>query len=489
MGVNGRPGKRSIVMAAGLMVIAATLGGVGATATNAEEAPLWRGQWDTVEELTIEPRTGAVVAAAPGIPHGVVVWGGVAEDGRLLNDGVLIDSAQPSRWRVMPEAPLVARRDFGWATWFDRVYVWGGLDQAGAPLGDGAEFGHDWTLLPESPLPPGPAAMAVADSRLWVVATDPDSGAAKIASIAVRLDEPTRWGWVEDVPLPVGERYVVIGCCDDEADQLIVLSIQEDGSAVAASWDIGNARASSFVGGEWAQLGTVPTPIGEPVTGRAIEQELAAWVGSVDEGRPGATDVGAFAVVRPMGYRAGDAWRTSVAPAGLTATSNLVLSPRYLISVSDLAAYDLAEERWLRLTARHRSPRFGTPTGATAWWDRGRLWVIGGVAPDGTMRSDLWTFTPRLPRGTYRLPIGWAMLFSGQDGECSFIGRPGTWRLRGDERALPRVWMQKGRHQVPLTMPDGWHASFGPRLTITDPVATVRYREGESCEGTTGTGG
>jgi len=320
-------GKRPVVFAAGFAAIAIALGGIGAVGADAEDAPVWRGQWTTVaDELTVEPRTGAAVAVAPGIPHGVVVWGGVAEDGSLLNDGVLIDSGRPGRWRVMPEAPLVARRDFGWASVGDRVYIWGGVDEDGEPLDDGAEFQHGWTMLPTNRLPAGPASMAVADNRLWVVAADSETGQAKIESAHLPVEDAHGWGLVADVPLPAGDRYVAIGCCGDEANQLIVFSVQADGSAVAAvqadgsavaaSWDIGAARNPSFIGGDWTQLGTVPTPIAGPVTGHALEQDLAAWASSVDPKEPGATEADDFMVLRQIGYGADDEWWTPPAPLG-----------------------------------------------------------------------------------------------------------------------------------------------------------------------------
>jgi hypothetical protein len=304
----------------------------------------------------------------------------------------------------------------------------------------------------------------------------------------VPVEDGHGWGLVADVPLPAGDRYEVVGCCGDEANQLIVFSIRADGSAEAASWDIGAAHDPSYVGGDWTQLGSLPAPIGRPVTGRAIEQELAAWVSAKDPGS-GATDAQAFAVLRQMAWGADDQWQTPAAPGGLEVASGLVLSPRHLISVSDRAAYDLATERWLRLPERHRRAMFGTPTGATAWWDRGKLWVFGGVAPDGTMRSDLWTFDPRLPTGTYTLPIGSLPLWRDNEGQCYYQNGPGMWTLQGDPRAAPRAWMQQGRREGSLTLPDGWHVRFGPKLTIMDSTGTVRFRGGEVCQGNTGTGG
>ncbi len=480
---------RSVLVVLTLVTLGAYASpGTGTRAADADEIPAWRGRWNTEEELTIEPRTDASVAVAAGSPHGVVVWGGVAEDGRLLNDGVLIDSADPFHWRVMPESPLVPRRDFGWASVGDRVLVWGGVDENGRPLDDGALFQHGWMSLPQSRLPGGPASMAVVDYRLWVVATDPDTGLAQIQSMGVGIEDGASWGLVADVPLPAGERYEVVGCCGDEANELIVFAVMPDGSAVAASWDIGAARNPSFIGGQWTQLGAIPAPVGGPVVGRAVEQQLAAWVSPTDLEADGTGD-GSVAVLRQVDYGKEDQWQTAPAPGGLDVASDLVLSPRHLISVSDRAVYDLADERWLRLPELHRRASFATPTGAATWWDRGRLWVLGGVAPDGTMRSDLRSFTPRLPKGTYTLPIGGMPLWKTDAGSCYYVGKPGAWTLRGDPRARPRVWMQQGARTEPLRLPDGWHARFAPKLSITDSTGTVRFRGGETCEGDTGTGG
>lgn len=94
-----------------------------------------------------------------------------------------------------------------------------------------------------------------------------------------------------------------------------------------------------------------------------------------------------------------------------------------------------------------------------------------------------------VPKGTYTLPSGGSQLWKGDAGKCYYLGQPGSWTLRGDPRARPRVWMQKGARAEPLRLPDGWHARFGPKLSIADATGTVRYRGGETCEGNTGTGG
>ncbi len=471
---------------------AASVPAEGATA-QATDLPRWRGRWNSEGELPIEPRTGAAVALIPWTGGEAIVWGGVAADGRLLNDGVLIDTrGSQVRSRVTPAAPLSPRREFGWASQYDRVYAWGGVDAVGQPLSDGAEYGADWTLMPESPLPPGPASMAVVDDRLWVVVTDPETSTAKVASIAVPLDEYSSWGLVVDVPLPVADRYDVVGCCEWNPSDLTIVGRTSDGFATAAAWDIGSVRAVSGVGDGWTQLGEVPVPplpAADPAVGRATEEDLAAWAGSSDAPWPGSDETGSFGVLVSLD-RPSDEWSlTAPAPEGVGADPALVLSPRHLISPEAMAAYDLVAQEWLSLPPRHRSARFGPPAGATAWWDDGTLWVFGGRKPDGSMETEVWSFEPKLPKRTYALPTGEGVSLWGGE-ECYVVAKPGTtWRVRGDPRDPALVWLQHGRRRMSLTWPDGWQARFSPELEILDTTSTVRYREGDRCTGDTGTGG
>jgi hypothetical protein len=455
-----------------------------ATPVEEQSLPRWQGRWHSEGDPQFEPRTGAAVAVDPYRRNGVVLWGGVADDGRLLNDGILIDPRRPRRSRVLPEAPLVPRRDFAWASLYGRVYVWGGMDQAGMPLGDGAVFHRTWTAMPASPLPPGPASMVAVDDLLWVVATDPETGLARVASF-----DGDRWGTAVDVPLPVGERHDVVGCCEWSPTALTIISRRSDGFATAVAWDIGSVRYPGGVGGGWTQLGEVPVPPlpgAGPAVGYALEQDLVAWAGGSDEPWPEAGSTGTFAALLDPREPVDGFSLSSPAPEGVGADPTLVLSPRHLISLGAMAAYDLADDGWLSLPSPGRSEM---SVGATAWWDSGKLWVFGGQTPDGSMESKLRTFEPKLPKGTYALPIGDMTLWGGGD-RCYVVAKPRTiWRLRGDPQDPALVWLQRGQHRVDLEWPDGWTVRFDPKLTVVDTTGTVRFREGDRCVGDTGTGG
>lgn len=81
--------------------------------TTPAELPLWRGSWEGGGSVAIAPRTGAMVATLSGGPFHTILWGGTGADGRLLNDGVMIDDSGATR--VLPAAPVCPRRDFAWS--------------------------------------------------------------------------------------------------------------------------------------------------------------------------------------------------------------------------------------------------------------------------------------------------------------------------------------------------------------------------------------
>lgn len=458
----------------------AVLPGLAAAADDGELGR-WRGSWREEAVLPLAPRTGASVAVAPATRLGITVWGGTGSDGQPLADGVEVDAADPARTRSLPPAPLAARTEHGWTSHGEYVYVWGGVDVTEAALDDGAEFGSVWRSLPIAPLPAGAATMTVVEDTLWVVVRDPATAGAVIASIQVPLADGRDWSPLEAVPVPAGQRYQVVGCCDEEARSLIVVSLAADGLASAAWRELPD--------GPWNEAVPVPVgpvPVAGPAVGRALEDDRAAWLGWL----PGRDVVTAEPTASLLALRHPDApWIVSDGVSGVpgpTGTDTLVLGPSQLVWLDGLRAYDLVERRWLRL------PRLDHPgwseaiSGGTAWWDRGKLWVLAAPAA-GDEGVVLWSFTPKPPPGSRWLPTGRRR--SSEPKPCVLYGERGTWRLRGDERDPRLVWLQRGRRQVELDWPDGWHVRFDPRLVILDAADAVRYRGGQTCPAVTGTGG
>ena len=82
--------------------------------TTPQDLSPWRGSWEAPwDHVAIAPRTGAAVVTFPRGPFRTILWGGTGADGRLLNDGVMIDDSGATR--VLPAAPICPRRDFAWS--------------------------------------------------------------------------------------------------------------------------------------------------------------------------------------------------------------------------------------------------------------------------------------------------------------------------------------------------------------------------------------
>lgn len=444
-----------------------------------DSLPVWKGAWQQEALLPFEPRVGASVAVEPGASHGVTIWGGTAADGRMLQDGLEVDSDDPARSRAIPAAPIRSRRDYGWASRDGQVYIWGGIDETGAALADGAEFGTAWTEMPDAPLPAGPASMVVVEDRLWVVAQHPETGGAVASSIRVPLEPGAGWTSVMDIPVPPGERYDVLGCCHEEANWLFVFSLQTEGLASAAAFDPAQET--------WTEVGPVPVPplpVAGPVAGRALEEDIAAWVGRLR------TQDATAAVTLSLAHPS-EPWVVSDEVAttpGTPGAGALVLGPSHLVQLRAGMAYDLVDRQWLRLPSQDTPGWLEAVSGGDAWWDRGRLWVLARPPAGPDAQSVLWSFTPEPPRGTYALPTGRRP--SGERAPCIVFGQQGTWRLRGDPQDPRLVWVQNGARRQYLDWPDGWHVRFkSPRLVVTDSAGKVRYRGGQTCPALSGTGG
>ncbi|MFN8622461.1 MAG: hypothetical protein U0869_17135 [Chloroflexota bacterium] len=428
---------------------------------------------------TLAPRTGAIVVQHPYAPLGTVVWGGVGMDGTLLADGAAFDAAGWSR--LLPPAPICPRRDFGWTFDGDSLVIWGGVDATGAPLADGAAWSFvdgTWTLLPEGPLPGGPAAIAADLADLWVVVTD-----AAGRPVAAHLhrpdgDHPGRWDPPMDAPLPAGRRYDLTACCTSGIEELLITATSDDAAGAEAVY-------SRFADRPWTTIASVPlTAAGamNPAQGWTAETSVAAWSTDLPAPVPGSTLTGPAIALR-TGDHPTDRWTLIPAPAGVVGDTSLVLSPSRLVSVQGWADLDLVGRTWSRLPPIP-SDVPGPLTGATAWWAGGRLWVLGGRFADGTANASVLTFSPRLPRGTIDLPGG-----EGRIGEACGSGESGRWVLRGDPLSDPPVWAERDGHRAALGWPDGWTARFRPDLEIVRSDGTVAARGGDRCSATIGSGG
>lgn len=431
--------------------------------------------------LPLESRTGAVVAVRPAVRHGVTIWGGEAADGTLLTDGSRIDARAPADVQPIPPAPIAGRRLYAWAADGRNLYVWGGVDQDGSALSDGAQFegsapGTGWTMLPQASLPGGPASATLVNDELFVVGTDPATGEPVMSSIRVPLEEGRGWRPLSAVPLASGEQYDIVGCCDEERHWLFVFSRASGRATTAAALDL--------VAGGWTEVGavTVPAlPAGALVHGRAIEDDLVAWLGPDERDSEAAVLLSLRHPEEP--------WVVAPVPAGSPPhePGPLVLGPSHLIDLASQRAFDLVAGRWQEIPGPSGAHDQGPSWSETdqAWWDRGRLWWLDHAGGPG---ATLWTFTPRPPEGTFPLPSG-RRPSAFEPEPCVLYGRQGSWRLRGDPDDPRLVWLQKGKQRVYLDWPDGWHVRFEPQLVITDSSGAVRYRGGQRCPAVMGTGG
>jgi len=140
--------------------------------------------WRPVDRAPLAPRLGAAVGELPG---GIVVWGGLEERDddwenpglRELDDGAILDAADGS-WRALPPAPLGPRAGAK-AVWTGReVLVWGGVSGSGRPGGprqgcrDGACYDPargSWRTIAPCPLSPGDDARALWAGRSLLLVT------------------------------------------------------------------------------------------------------------------------------------------------------------------------------------------------------------------------------------------------------------------------------------------------------------------------------
>jgi hypothetical protein len=254
-------------------------------------------------------------------------------------------------------------------------------------------------------------------------------------------------------PVPSGIAYEIA----DARDALLLLSYQADGTAIS-SWFTG------FWLGSWSD----PVSIGLPAAPGcpAVDLPTMAWM------REGDGSVVALATSDQGGP---GWWALPQPPIGTTTSGELVWSPSDLIVADALLAYDTAARRWLRIPALPDGPR----TGVSAGWEDGRLYLWGGRTADGGVSDTGWVFTPKLPRGTYRLPGGYRAGY----GDCGGVGLDGPAILRIDRHRKPMVFIEVGRHHFRTTWPAGYTVRFGHgRAAVVGPDGRIVAHDGDDID-------
>ncbi|MEY2523117.1 MAG: hypothetical protein QOJ66_1682, partial [Ilumatobacteraceae bacterium] len=155
-----RPRRRLVVAAVAavlLSAIAATIAIVNlrrSTPSTHEAVEIAPG-WALSSEGPLGLRTGGVFVWDGS---GVVLWGGASYDKALhlqpaAADGAVYDAATDT-WRIIDNAPIAGRRSATTVWTGSRVVIWGGLDDEGRGLHDGALFdpsSGEWTKMTDAP--------------------------------------------------------------------------------------------------------------------------------------------------------------------------------------------------------------------------------------------------------------------------------------------------------------------------------------------------
>jgi len=120
-------------------------------------APRWK-------YLGVAPHEARGAHSAVSAGDGLIVWGGIGDQGLPRNDGAVYD-CQGDVWTSIPPAPIAPRRGASVQFVSGRLFIWGGfiekpgelLDDSASALADGAVFDFErekWSIAAPSPLTP-----------------------------------------------------------------------------------------------------------------------------------------------------------------------------------------------------------------------------------------------------------------------------------------------------------------------------------------------
>ena len=340
--------------------------------------------WTLSDVAPIHNRAGGVFLSAD---RDVLVWGGTpyVDDrtvGGSVRDGALYDR-DSNRWRAVADAPIAARVSAR-SLWTGSVaLIWGGLDDAGNPLGDGAILDPltlDWHVMASAPAGVSGASAVVWTGKEMVVWGGPEG------SKGAAFDPATnRWRVLPDAPIVSR----VLDSAVWTGSEMIV-------------WSDGQGAAFNPVINAWRATSPSPLRPAEPI---------GVWIGSEVIFLGGATtDAG---LTEAVAYQpTADTWRPLASgPAHPGLRFDWTGSTILAVVKGVVLQYDTITNRWSETKAEIPARAFGAWTGDSYVFNTGASATelrVGAFDPAAT--------TDTSPLAAYELTLPSARLTNDETG-------------------------------------------------------------------------
>jgi hypothetical protein len=403
-----RPRRVRVLAAVAAVLLAAIAGTivivhVSRSTSSIHEAVEIAPGWALSREGPLGIRTGGVFLWDGS---GVVLWGGASYDktGHLqpaADDGAVYDAATDT-WKVIDRAPIAGRRSAK-AVWTgSRVVIWGGVDDQGRGLHDGALFdpsSGEWTRMADAPA----EVSAVGSAAVWT-GTEMLVWGGPAGSKGAAFDSKTeQWRLLPDAP--IASRPIDNATWTET--ELIV-------------WSNGDGAAYNPVLDRWRAMAPSPLKSAQP---------KSVWTGSdgdvVFVGGANTQGLSESAAYRPVT----DTWQM-LAPGpshpglGFVWTGSTILG----IVKGSVVDYEPIMDTWTETVAKVNAFPFGTWSG-----DR---YVF--VTDDNTSKIRIAFYQPpetlpKEPVPTYDLPSATARLTNDETGIAKgadaalWVGDDGTY--------------------------------------------------------------
>ncbi len=336
-----------------------------ATAGPATAQDLTEYRWSGLPAAPIETRNQAAVAWTG---REMVVWGGVAPDGRLFGDGAAFDPIR-SAWRRIAVPSGVPLRFGAFALWTGTELLVLGGQSGAAPAGPGGAYdpaADRWRTLP-----PGPSDTERLFGAVWTGREAVVINAQRSASAY----DPATDRWRSLAPLPgAPERKLVDVVPVWAGEHLLVWALwtHTDISPVTGSGTITSGidlYSLDPVTGGWTH---------RPGNGEGIRGNRGAFWTGADVVIPAASSHGRGPARRDLhGFRYDPATDTYTAMAqgplddggpesywtgaALISISHTIITGPGAMDDRDTAAWDLATDRWIRLERAPAGVTYQTP--------------------------------------------------------------------------------------------------------------------------------